>query len=1693
MLFLKIAFILALCERSQTQEQTYLVTGPRIWRVGASEVVVVQAFGQQGDFPIRISLNSYPDKKTKYASQHLVLTPANKHQGKVNLMIQPKDIPREGSSQQYVFLEAQTATFTKEEKVPITYKNGFIFIQTDKPIYTPEQSVKIRVYSLDEELKPALRTTVLTFVDPDGVKVDVVEAKDLTGVISFPDFKIPANPKRGMWRIEAAYEKDFTTSSFAEFEVKEYVLPSFFVSIEPELNLICYDKFEVFMITVRANYFHSQKVDRANVYIRFGIIQDGLKKMMPRSIQVKEMIDGEAVFQFNSKHAVKELGYKQLEDLDGSYLYITTSVQEFSEGRTEESENADVNYVLTPYTLKLVGTPLFVKPALPFYVKVQVKDTLDKPVGRVPVKLTATGITADKGEIPLNDESLEKGITDRNDGTALFILNIPPNIESLEFKIMTADNTLPEENQAKAEYTAISYSSLGKSYLYIDWATEYKVLGVGDFLNVKVFPSSPYLPKLKHYSYLIISKGKIVHFGTVDRFHESTFQSLNILITQDMVPSARLLVYYIITGDTTAELVSDSVWMNVEEKCVNNQKVKMSTKRETFKPKTDISLTLNAQTNSLLALSAMDMAVYEVAKKSKRPLERVLNRLEESDLGCGAGGGKDNADVFRLAGLTFITNANARASQSFAINCNEVLRPKRSASFQDEIQKEANKYRDKRVRNCCMDGVRACLGGEDCDTGAKRISQQKGERCVAAFKSCCILAKSLKEKASKKVIGLGRMFIRTLFDIDEPDIRSYFPESWLWEVHSITDRLGSKTFSITLPDSLTTWEIQGIGVSDKGICVADPIKIQVFKDLFLDVQLPYSVVRGEQIQIKTSVYNYKNAKVKGCVTMSVGKEICLFGSSSTSRDRTQTTSCNRLHYFPVSTLKTFTFNILPLELGLHTVNFTLAAEIGSEIVVKTLRVVPEGIKKERNAAYTLDPQGIYGTIRRRQELNYNLPPNTVPKSNVERILSVKGNLLGEVISTVLNSEGINYLTSLPKGSAETELMRVVPIFYVYHYLETVDNWDLLGPNTLTSQFNMRRQMKEGVTSILSFRNTDYSYSVWRDGDPSTWLTAFAMRIFGDVRKYVSIDHMSVCNTLLWLAQNCQSKDGSFKDKSSYQPVKLQGTSPIESNEKTLYLTAFVFIGFQKAYDMCPVVQVKETMNRAEEYLSKNVANAQSSFTLAICAYALALSNSFFTSTRYALATLKREANVLGVGDPPMYRFWKDSFKKFDATVPNAGTAQIVETTAYALLTCLKLGEKQYANPVVRWLSEQQRYGGGFYSTQDTVIALEALTEVAILNKKLTLDMVVNVSYRKKGDFQRYVLSEKAYLTRPIEVPLTEDLVIATGSSTGIATAHVTTVYHLISTSEETCSFDLKVERKPNSWDRDESTFDEDALQTMRLEACAKYKPKGSEGLSTSGHAVMEISLVTGLEADEKDLAMLTQRVDQLVTDYSITDGRVILHFDWISSDEYVCAAFHVREVFHVGMLSPAIFKVYEFHAPEKECTIFYNPYGDEKLLKLCNGDECRCMEVECAKVQSKMDMTITADDRKDTACRNDVVYAFKVKILASREDGNFVKYTAVILDIFKKGEASVKANTEVTFMKKKTCLDVEINVKDQYLIMGKEGIRIRILYHFQYEYPLDSSTWIEWWPSNADCGTRQCNQFLSILEEFSENVLLVGC
>ncbi|EHB01834.1 Complement C5, partial [Heterocephalus glaber] len=336
-------------------------------------------------------------------------------------------------------------------------------------------------------------------------------------------------------------------------------------------------------------------------------------------------------------------------------------------GFSEEAEVPGIKYILSPYTLNLFATPLFLKPGIPYSIKVKTN------------------------------------VTD-----------------------------LPEENQAGKHYRAIPYSSVSQSYLSIDWTENSKALLVGEYLNITFAAKSPYSHKITHYNYFILSKGKIIQFGTKEKIPGSSYESINIQVTQNMVPSARLLVYYIITGET-AELVSDSI-------------------------------------------------VFNIGGKNWTQLQ-LFHALEKSDLGCGAGGGRDSADVFHRAGLTFITNANVDDSQENDEPCKEILRRKRN--LKEKIDEQATKYKYPLLRKCCYDGARHDY--ESCEKRAERITV--GPRCIQAFKECCLLANQIRAEETHKhrYVG-GRHFLME-------HRHGTYERRLLWQDHMCSDLMSKTTGS----------------------------------------------------------------------------------------------------------------------------------------------------------------------------------------------------------------------------------------------------------------------------------------------------------------------------------------------------------------------------------------------------------------------------------------------------------------------------------------------------------------------------------------------------------------------------------------------------------------------------------------------------------------------------------------------------------------------------------------------------------------------------------------------------------------------------------------------------------------------------------------------------------------------------------
>ncbi|KAI2647971.1 hypothetical protein H4Q32_029654 [Labeo rohita] len=155
LLFLTVVFLssplLTLCD------PLFVLSAPNLLRVGSSENVFVEAQDYSGgDLNVKIIIKTHPKKDREILSESVTLTAANNFQTLKDIKI-PDDknfFSDDPLEKQYVYLQAQFPSVTLEKVVMLSFQSGYIFVQTDKPIYTPASTVQYRIFSLTPNLEP---------------------------------------------------------------------------------------------------------------------------------------------------------------------------------------------------------------------------------------------------------------------------------------------------------------------------------------------------------------------------------------------------------------------------------------------------------------------------------------------------------------------------------------------------------------------------------------------------------------------------------------------------------------------------------------------------------------------------------------------------------------------------------------------------------------------------------------------------------------------------------------------------------------------------------------------------------------------------------------------------------------------------------------------------------------------------------------------------------------------------------------------------------------------------------------------------------------------------------------------------------------------------------------------------------------------------------------------------------------------------------------------------------------------------------------------------------------------------------------------------------------------------------------------------------------------------------------------------
>ncbi|XP_005157429.1 complement C4-B isoform X1 [Danio rerio] len=1681
------------------QKPTCLIVAPNVIHLGVEETVGVQLHGATKEIRMKLYFEKQKESEILSEIRSIILNENNNYQAVVKLKV---DATMYGDVEKnsYVQLAAiSNDIFEKQDarkaNIYLSTKRGYIFVQTDKPIYNPGENVKYRIFILDNYMLPI----------QDELHVQITNSKGLIvynrvliiNQILDKTITIPEVEQTGKWKIITSFHKFPESTTTVEFEVKEYVLPTFEVKIEasqPYHILMS----ESFPFNISARYTYGKGVNGI-AYVRFGLVDEKHNKIyLPgteKQITVEDGTAGTAVLTKDLKTASQNItqGY-----IEGYYIYIAVSVLDKASGMLEEAESSSVKIVTSPYVVDLSKTKTYFTPGGVF----SVLATATYPDGnRAPnLKFTATITIDGSSEQILQNESWGNEM-----GDVAMSFQIPPQAKNLAITVF-AEGGDQVVIRSDNKMTASAITAEEQSYLSLE--VEKQFLQAGEDLKARLRDITPEgAAKPTFFYFMVWSKGQIVQMGRVPR---TAFTTVNVKVNVDMVPSFRLVAYYFTGSASKESVVADSVWVDVKDVCKG--KIEINPLAE-IKPATQFEVTVETNPKTKVALVAVDSAVY-ILNKNKLSLQKMFDYMNSYDLACSVGGGEDSSAVLQRAGLTFICNCALKTPTALEHKCNKKTtnRVRRAPDYVAKYNAVVNSFKNQ-DRKCCLDGVRPSKMQTSCVDRLKRVKES--ESCRKAFKECCEAAdeRRKREKFEKRKTSLGRVvgdsFDEIVINEDLIYIRNYFPQSWMWTVIE-SDNKGLIRHEVVAPDSITTWEVQAVGISPtKGFCIAEPKPLTVFKDFFLSVNLPYSVKRNEQLQVKAVVYNYKQESLKVIVKLNKVEGLCTAGGNDVKEEVTVSGNSAVTVYFTV----------VPLIIGnLHIDVLAYASEIIHDRVEKKLRVEGEGELTSIDREFNIDPN------LKKIEFNISSPVDEVPAgSDSETSLGFKGGVMGESIDNCLNLEGIDKLIQLPTGCAEQTMVKMSPAIHAMRYLDATNQWLSLKAER---RDEARSMIQTGYNTVLTHKKDDGSYGAFLRTPSSIWLTAFIAKELTGSQDIVNVNKLYIQEAMSYLISK-QKSNGAWDDPNRLFDQGMKGG--VEQATDDVPLTAFVLISMHhalKVYDLGSDTELRVAMDKAKSYLEAQLDAVRSPYSLAVTAYSFSLHDHRSAEARKAQQKLQDIANC----DDKMC-FWKAKGGRGEPK--DKADARSVETTAYALLTTLIVGDKSKSKLIANWLTEQRRHGGGFRSTQDTVLALEALTKYSIQNNDVDdLNLRVEMCLENGQKKDLHLTKNNALTLSAVKVRDVGKVTLNI-QGTGRGTLAVVQTYRTMKKDESFCDlFHLTVTVKGEleyktdnsqdlledyyeSYDTSEAQNDEPMsnMQWFDLRSrrkrqiseepikessliytvCVGLKKKNSEGM-----IIVDISLLSGLIPNSKDLEHNVKGTEKYIDHYEIHHNKVYLYFAKITETEE-CLQFGADQAVPMGLVQPASAVIYDYYSPEKRCGIFYTaPQKSPMISKLCQGDVCTCAEGGCAKLKVTFSKNMESNSRSSFACYDPSVdYVYVIKILSSRSDDVFMYYTTLITDVLQTGRTGFDSEIqkgETRQMIQRLSCELELKDEAQYLLMGHDrAISEQNNNRQQTKYILNSDMWIEKIPEEKRCKSTTSRSACFLLTEFIKQHPIKGC
>ncbi|KAI1242117.1 hypothetical protein IHE44_0005634 [Lamprotornis superbus] len=472
-----------------------------------------------------------------------------------------------------VTVTGDTLQFKSRKSVLVKNSESLVFVQTDKPIYKPGQTVQFRIISLDKDFYPLNEKFPFVYIqDPQRNRVYQWQGVELETGFTQLSFPLTSDPIQGSYKI--VVQKSFSSHVEHSFSVEEFVLPRFEVLVKVPK-----------MITIKDNEL---PVSVCGLYT-YG-------KPVPGLVNV-------------------QVCRKFSQSASSCYGKEAESVCE------EFTRRADARGCVS----SVVRTKVFqlLRKGYEMNIEVKLVDGTDAPLANETITITVGG------------NKYKENYTTDEQGQSWFSIDTTSFTElSLEIRAdykpelncYDSDWMTPSYEHTTRRVTR-SYS-LSKSFLKIEPKPE--TLSCGSSAEVQVHyiftPEAIGEQKKIVIYYLVMAKGQIIladtHDLTVNPGNAYGTFRLSFPVEAAIAPVAQMLVY---TTSPSGEVIASSEDFQVEM-CLPN-KVRLSFAPKEGLPASNTHLQLHTSPRSLCALRAVDKSVLLMKPENELSPSSVYHLL----------------------------------------------------------------------------------------------------------------------------------------------------------------------------------------------------------------------------------------------------------------------------------------------------------------------------------------------------------------------------------------------------------------------------------------------------------------------------------------------------------------------------------------------------------------------------------------------------------------------------------------------------------------------------------------------------------------------------------------------------------------------------------------------------------------------------------------------------------------------------------------------------------------------------------------------------------------------------------------------------------------------------------------------------------------------------------------------------------